>query len=229
MDNAANARSPIQRTGIWLATLSFGALISTSAHGHPHGWIDLSVQVMTDEEHRAVGLRQTWRMDPFYSLIVFDELSRVEDATFEQGLDQLGDEIRDNLSTQHYFTELWVDGERQALDEVSEYTTFERDGRLVYMFMLPLAEPVALDGATLEYQIFDPTYYIEVVHEEQNGAPAENALQLAGGPSCALSITPADPDPELVLQAALLDKGEEGDPDLGRFFAETGHVRCNGA
>ncbi|WP_447527740.1 DUF1007 family protein [Vreelandella sp. TE19] len=226
--------SILHRLGGWatrparLGALAFtlSVLASPGAQAHPHGWIDLSVNVLTDEQGRATALSQTWRMDPFYSLIVFDELSRVEDASFEEGLDQLGQDIRENLEAQGYFTELWVDGEPQALGEVSEYTTLKRNERLVYMFTLPLAEPVALDGALLEYQIFDPTYYIEVVHEEQNGAPAESALALAGELSCDLSVTPADPDPELVLQAALLDKGEQGEPDLGRFFAETGHVNC---
>jgi hypothetical protein len=41
-----------------------------------------------------------------------------------------------------------------------------------------------------------------------------------------LAILPADPDPELVMQAALLDKDESGEPGLGRYFAETGQVDC---
>ncbi len=212
------------RAGALGAMTLLAALGSTAAAAHPHGWVDLSVRVVLDDQDRVTALDQTWRMDPFYSLIVFDELSRVTDATFEQGLDQLGQDIRDNLSAQHYFTELWANGERLTLGEVSEHTTLERDGRLVYMFTLPLHEPVPLADTLLEYQIFDPTYYIEVVHEEQGGAPSEAAL--TGAPNCALSVTPADPDPELVLQAALLDKDETGEPDLGRYFAETGHIDC---
>ncbi|WNL38467.1 DUF1007 family protein [Halomonas sp. PAMB 3232] len=219
----------MNRSALTRALLAAGSLLLASgAQAHPHGWIDLSVTVVTDEQGRVTAFDQIWRMDPFYSLIVFDELRNVADATFEEGLDQLGQDIRDNLSAQHYFTRAWLDGEPLALGEVSEYTTYERDSRLVYMFSLPLAEPVALDGARLEYQIYDPTYYIEVVHEEQDGAPAESALTLAGDEtSCALGVTQANPDPELVLQAALLDKGDQGEPELGRYFAETGHIDCS--
>ncbi len=49
---------------------------------------------------------------------------------------------------------------------------------------------------------------------------------LNGEPTCELSIIEADPDPEMVLQAALLDVDEEGEPGLGRHFAETGRVDC---
>lgn len=202
-------------------------LNSSLVLAHPHGWIDLSVRVITNDEGIATGLHQTWRMDPFYSLVVFEELQQFQGSSLQEGLDQLGSDIRDNLSQQHYFTEIRVNGEPQALGEVSEYTALERDGRLTFMFILPLATPQPLVGRKLEYQVFDPTYYIEVVHEEEDGAPSEQALILNGEPDCRLSVLPADPDPELVMQAALLDVDETGEPGLGRHFAETGRVECD--
>ncbi|MDQ7730849.1 DUF1007 family protein [Halomonas sp. SpR8] len=209
---------------VFLVMCSF--VVSPDARAHPHGWIDLSVRVITDDQDRVSGLHQTWRMDPFYSLVVFEELQQVEGASLEQGLDQLGTEIRDNLATQHYLTEVRINGEPQALGEVSEYTAMARDGRLTFMFILPLATPQPLTGALLTYQVFDPTYYIEVVHEEEGGQPRDDALILHGEPACELAIFPADPDPERVMQAALLDKDESGEPGLGRYFAETGQVDC---
>ncbi|WP_411537027.1 DUF1007 family protein [Halomonas sp. 7T] len=203
-----------------------GLLISPGVLAHPHGWIDLNVRVITDDEGVVSGLHQTWQMDPFYSLVVFEELQQVPGADLAQGLDQLGSEIRQNLSQQHYFTEVRLDGQRQALGEVTEYTAMERDGRLTFMFILPLSTPEPLAGRTLEYQVFDPTYYLEVVHEDVDGSPSEQALILHGEPSCELTILPADPDPELVMQAALLDVDEQGEPGLGRHFAETGRVAC---
>lgn len=206
--------------------LLVGVLLSPQASAHPHGWIDLSVRVLTDDNGVVSGLHQTWRMDPFYSLVVFEELQQVENASLEQGLDQLGKEIRDNLANQHYMTEVRINNEPQALGEVSEYTAMERDGRLTFMFILPLETPQPLTNATLTYQVFDPTYYLEVVHEEEGGQPRDNALILHGEPACELAILPADPDPELVMQAALLDKDESGEPGLGRYFAETGRIDC---
>ncbi|MEA2116871.1 DUF1007 family protein [Halovibrio sp. HP20-59] len=201
-------------------------LLSPQASAHPHGWIDLSVRVITDDQGAVSGLHQTWRMDPFYSLVVFEELQQVDNASLEEGLDQLGKEIRDNLAKQHYMTEVRINNERQGLGEVSEYTAMERDGRLIFMFILPLESPQSLADATLTYQVFDPTYYLEVVHEEEGGQPRDNALMLHGEPACELAILPADPDPERVMQAALLDKDESGEPGLGRYFAETGQVDC---
>ena len=72
-------------------------LASPLAMAHPHGWIDMSVRVITDDNGVAIGLHQTWRMDPFYSLVVFEELQQVPGGSMEEGLDQLGGEIRDNV------------------------------------------------------------------------------------------------------------------------------------
>ena len=201
-------------------------VISPNVSAHPHGWIDLSVRVITDDEGVVSGLHQTWRMDPFYSLVVFEELHQVEGASLEEGLDQLGKEIRDNLSSHHYLTEVNINDEPQSLGEVTEYTALERDGRLTFMFILPLETPQPLADKWLSYQVFDPTYYIEVVHEEDDNQPSDNALILNGEPACELSITPANPDPKLVMQAAMLDVDEQAEPGLGRHFAETGSIDC---
>ncbi|RUR27753.1 DUF1007 family protein [Vreelandella nanhaiensis] len=208
--------------GVGIASLMLSPWVSA----HPHGWIDFSIRVMTDDEGVARGLHQTWRMDPFYSLVVFEELTQVDGVSLEEGLDQLSLEIRNNLAQQHYFTEVRLDGKPLALGEVSEYTAMEKDGRLTFSFILPFETPQPLAGHSLDYQIFDPTYYIEMVHEAQDNQPDADALILHGEPVCALSILSADPDPELVMQAALLDVDEEGEPGLGRHFAETGRVDC---
>ncbi|KTG25923.1 hypothetical protein AWR38_19545 [Idiomarina sp. WRN-38] len=201
-------------------------LASHLAMAHPHGWIDMSVRVITNDDGAVTGLHQTWRMDPFYSLVVMEELQQVPGTSLEQGLDQLGSEIRNNLTPQHYFTEVRIGDKPQTFGEVTEYTALERDGRLTFMFILPLTSPQPLSGQVLEYQVFDPTYYIEMVHEEEGDEPSPQALILNGEPDCTLSVLPADPDPEKVLQASLLDVDEEGEPGLGRHFAETGRVDC---
>ncbi|MGM0544545.1 MAG: DUF1007 family protein [Pseudomonadota bacterium] len=216
----------------WLARSRAGLvgilalLVSVSALAHPHGWIDIKVRLITDDQGRVTGLHQTWQMDPFYSLVVFDELNRVEGATLDEGLDQLGGEIRNNLAGQGYFTRVRVDGEAQPLGEVSEYTAMQRDGRLTFIFILPLADTPLLDGSTLEYQVYDPTYYLEVVHAAEDEKPLDDALVLRGMPECELAVLPADPDPERVLAASRLDVDESGEPGLGRYFAETGQVVC---
>lgn len=220
----------------WKIRRSLGVMVvscvmllgSAATLAHPHGWIDLSVKVISDERGRVTALEQRWRMDPFYSLVVMEELGQVEGVSMEQGLAELGREIRDNLAPMGYFTEIQFDGNAVDTGDASEYTTRVSDGRLIFMFRLPLAEPQPLEGSQLSYQIFDPTYYLEVVHEADTQQRInDDALTLQqDATACALSVKAADPDPEVVMRAAMLDVDEQGEPGLGRYFAETGLVDC---
>lgn len=210
--------------GVFL--LALGLSLAAPVQAHPHGWIDLRMRLVFDDDGRLEALHQSWRMDPFYSLVVLEELGQAAgEGGLEAGLDQLGVEIRDNLAPQGYFTELRLDDEKVALGEVDEYTVMERDGRVEFVFLLPLAEPLALGGETLRYQVFDPSYYIEVVHEEEDGEPLDDALVVSGR-ECVTGVIPPDPDPERVMEAAMLDVTDEAEPGLGRHFAETGEVTC---
>ncbi|MFB9146028.1 DUF1007 family protein [Halomonas alkalicola] len=201
--------------------------MSGLAHAHPHGWIDLRMRLVVDDEGRLTGLHQSWRMDPFYSLVVLEELGQAGgDDGLEAALDQLGSEIRDNLVPYGYYTELYAGDQKQAFDAVNDYTVLERGGRVEFIFLLPLAEPQPLAGQTLRYQVFDPTYYIEMVHEEEERVPAEDALLVGGELACETLIHQPSPDPELVMRAAMLDVTDEAEPGLGRHFAETGEVTC---
>lgn len=208
----------------WLVGL-LALLLPGVALAHPHGWIDIRVRLVVDEEGRVEALHQAWRMDPFYSLVLIEELSRTEGG-LEAGLDRLGGEIRGNLAPFDFFTEVRVGDDELSLGDVTEYTVMERDGRVEFIFLLPLAEPQPLSEQTLQYQVFDPTYYLEVVHEAEDDTPDEDALTVGGELSCTTRILPADPDPELVAEAAMLDINDQAEPGMGRHFAETGVVAC---
>jgi ABC-type uncharacterized transport system substrate-binding protein len=224
---------PVLHTGrylpAWLMTLALLLLLMPSlAQAHPHGWIDMRMRLVLDDQGQLVGLHQSWRMDPFYSLVILEELERASgEGGLEAGLDQLGGEIRDNLRPHDYFTELRLGGETLALGEVSEYTVLSRGGRIEFIFLLPLETPQPLNGETLRYQVFDPTYYLEVVHEAEDTTPLDDALVVGGELSCTTRILPADPDPERVREAAMLDITDQAAPGLGRHFAETGEVTCD--
>ncbi|MCG6659725.1 DUF1007 family protein [Halomonas campisalis] len=218
----------VLRRWLGFATLAAALLLAPGLTlAHPHGWIDMRMRLVVDDQGRLEGLHQAWRMDPFYSLVILEELEHAAGGGgLEAGLDQLGGEIRENLRPHDYFTELRLDGERLALGEVSEYTVMSRGGRVEFIFLLPLATPQPLRDKTLHYKVFDPTYYLEVVHEAEDNTPLDDALVVGGELACTTRIVPADPDPERVMEAAMLDITDEAVPGLGRHFAETGEVTC---
>nr|WP_240457838.1 DUF1007 family protein [Halomonas socia] len=225
-------RMTASKRGVWWRRQVLGAALLTLpglALAHPHGWIDMSMRIIVDDDDRVEALHQRWRMDPFYSLVLLEELGRAQgEESLEQRLDLLGMEIRDTLAPQGYFTELHHGEAAVGLGEVREYTVMERDGRVEFIFLLPLETPLVLDDEPLVYRVFDPTYYIEVLHEENGDGPSDDALVLTGAESrCSTRILPADPDPAQVAQAARLDITDEAPDGLGRYFAETGEIQCD--
>lgn len=219
--------------GWQVALLMMGSLVAAQpAAAHPHGWVDLRVTLRLDDQGRAVAMRQYWLLDPFYSLTLRQELAAVEDDTsMEQRLDLLGSEILANLSQFDYYTHVTLDGEPVALGEATRQTTWLKGERVAFQMELPLAEPVPMDGHTLRYRIYDPTYYIEILHDPDAVAVKEGLVVsgLAGQDSalhCTSGITPADPDPSKVAEASMLDINATAPMDLGQYFAEVGSVSC---
>lgn len=209
--------------------------VSQPAAAHPHGWVDLRVTLRLDDQGRAVALRQYWLLDPFYSLTLRQELAALEDdSSMEQRLDALGNEILANLSQFEYYTHVTLDNAPVALGKANNQTTWLKGERVAFQMELPLAKPVPMAGHTLSYRIYDPTYYIEILHDSDAIAVKEglvvSGLESQTSPlSCTPGIKPADPDPEKVAEASMLDINATAPMDLGQYFAEIGSVRCEAA
>jgi len=171
----------------------------------------MSVEGVFDDQGNLTALRQRWRMDPFCSQVVMEEMSSVDDGTsMAERLDALAVEIRNNLATQHNLTHIALDGQPVAQGEVTDTNTDYRDDRLIFEFVLPLVAPQALAGHTLHYRIFDPTYYIEMVHEanEDGSRPLPSALALDHPPAgCTTRITKSKPDSQKVMEASGQEAG----------------------
>lgn len=92
-----------------IGLLALGMLMMAPlASAHPHGWVDYTVRVLFDDQGRMTALEQHWKMDPFYSLTLTEELARVKDGgSMQQRLDTLGHEIVTNLAREHYLTHVY--------------------------------------------------------------------------------------------------------------------------
>jgi ABC-type uncharacterized transport system substrate-binding protein len=200
-------------------------LLASSAQSHPHAWIDLRVTVVFDASGHVSALRQVWRIDPFYSLVLLEEMA--EDArgeTLEEKMADIGNRMIENLVPYHYFTEI-SHGEGAVTDTtVADYGLVNAGGRLELGFTLILNQPVDPAVAPLRYAVFDPSYYIEILHDPDTTVTLEGASE-----RCGLRIRQPRPDPAVVARAAALDVNQSGEPELGRHFTEHGEVRCEPA
>jgi ABC-type uncharacterized transport system substrate-binding protein len=97
-----------------------------------------------------------------------------------------------------------------------------RGGRYWVRFTVPLTTPVDPSKIRLEYAVFDPTYYIEILHLEKDVIEFHG-----GGPGrCFAQIAPPSPSSKAVIRARSPDIDKQPDESLGALFAERVAVQC---
>ncbi len=211
----------------WLFTLLLFTLLplvtSSSVYAHPHVWIDLRIKPVINTQGELLGLQQAWRFDPFYSLVLIEELERGGPKNeLEARYDQLAVEIVNNLSHANFFTQGQSKNIQLNWKPVTDYTLLRIGQRIELKFLLPLQQPLLLTAAPFNYQIYDPTYYIEMLHALEMG------INKTGLPNhCKITLESPQPSADLIEQALSLDKTDTAeDPQLGLYFAERVTLEC---
>ena len=213
-------RLPKTLLGVLLIMLLW---VPVPAKAHPHAWIDVSVTVLLDDDGRVRGLHQTWLFDDFYSAFVMEGAISIGGGKVSQeALEVLLKENMNNLAEYNYFTEITSGESPLATLPPVNATTRVVGNRLEMAFEVPLAEPVTVDAIPVNYAIYDPTYYIEMVHIESD----DNVTFDKTSSSCSAIIAQPNPDPEKFLYANSLDQSEQGYDGLGRYFAEVVTITC---
>ena len=155
-------------------------------------------------------------------MLVAEELG-LDGQPGEDYLNDIAERNLANLRDYDYFTRVTYDGERQAVADVTRYETEVHDGRLWMQFELPLETPLDPRAGELTFAVYDPTYWIEILHLE--GEPI--LFSGEGADRCLGEIRQPNPTMEQVTLAAALDKDETAGDGLGELFAETVAVSCD--
>ncbi len=212
----------IARTNKTLRSIVVAGAVLTApaiAQAHPHAWIDVTVTLVFDGGGRVTALRQTWLFDAGYTAFATDG---VTDPVL---LMDLARGNLQNLTDFAYFTDVESDGVSIAFAAASALSSSVADGRLQMTFEVLFVNSVAVDVAPLTYAVYDPSYYVEVLHAE-----APSAVRFEGAPAgCGHQLAGPAPDAETSLFASSLGPDQSGGNDLGRMFAETVTVLCETA
>ncbi|MCB2100710.1 MAG: DUF1007 family protein [Rhodobacterales bacterium] len=189
---------------------------------HPHAWIDVTVRVLFNGDGRVTGLRETWRFDAAYTAFAMAGLGKAGAAPAQADIDAVMHENLSGLASYGYFTKVGQGDAAVPTGAATAAASVLRGRRLEMTFTLPLARPVDPAAGPLDYAIYDPSYYVEMLHAE-----AEDAVVLDGAPAgCTFHITLPRPSLETIAQAAALDRTQKASDGLGAVFAERVAVRC---
>ncbi|TGG92413.1 DUF1007 family protein [Natronospirillum operosum] len=206
------------RSGLLLAL----AWLPMVVWAHPHVSVDIYMAPQFDSSGNLVAFEQRWRFDTFYSVVLIEEMDRGG----AEGKARLLDDIITNLSRHEFYTRVRANGDRLSLADVDEFDLQPEASRVEFHFVLPLAEPVTaeqLQRHGFSYRVYEPTYYIEMLHAETDGI-----LLNTGGSQCRYEIEKPEPTTEQLQRAVEVDEeGVPEDPDLGQHFAETVFIQCD--
>ncbi|MEH6405496.1 MAG: DUF1007 family protein [Sneathiella sp.] len=193
------------------------------AVAHPHAWADVVVEILFDGAGSVTGLRQTWLFDDFYSAYAAEGMDDDGDGKPDQNkLDEILRVNMENLKEYDYFMRAWQGDKILKLQPVIDMSTRMEGNRMEMTFVTTFSEPVSQPRDHFSYSIFDPTYYIEMLHAE-----TENPVLLVGAPEgCDYVLVQPNPDPNVVAQATMLGASVRGEAGLGLFFAERVNLTC---
>lgn len=211
------------RTSLIAGLVLLGALLPFAVMGHPHNWIDLRIEARFDNDGRVTGLYQKWLFDDYYSVFITEGMDGDGDGKPDQSqLEGLRKTIFGNLDDFNFFTHIEQEGQKVPCSPVSQGAIRMRSHRLEISFFLPFESPRDPRLSPLSYRVFDPSYYIEMLHAE-----AKDAIVLDDAPDgCRHRLKQPNPDPEKVAYAASLPANQNGGNGLGKFFAEIVTIEC---
>jgi ABC-type uncharacterized transport system substrate-binding protein len=178
-------------------------------------------EVMLDDHGDMEGLRLYWVFDEWYTGTIASEFAD-QDTSSSTFLTSLARQNLANLAEYDYFTKVLVDGEPTRLGEVTNFDTGLLSQRLWLRFDVPLAESVDPRKRRVSYKVYDPTYYIEILHVENNPV----TFRGQGAEQCSAKVIDANPTFEAVALASALDVTQTGGDNLGELFAQTVEVSC---
>lgn len=205
--------------------LAVAALLGApGAEAHPHAWIDMKVRLLFDNDGKLAKLTQEWLFDDFYSAYATQGVPKDKAGKHDPAkLDALSHENLKNLAEYDYFTVVKTELGKVPLAGVGDVSTAMVGNRLQMKFTVSLKAPVDGRAGPFVYSIYDPTYFVEMLHAKGDGS-----IRLENAPKgCRAEKEGANPDPQIALLAAGLDRNQSGGDTLGQHFAERVVVRCD--
>lgn len=198
------------------------AFLTFTVSAHPHSFIRLKTEVVSDNGS-IVALKMRWTMDELTSA---DLLYDAGDAKPGSEIwKKLAAEVMANVLGQHYFTEMWHNGQRVKFkNRPTEYGMARDEHQAVLTFVLPLAEPQPLSGQRYTFSTFDPSYYVDMSYEEDRDATLSPTMR----ERCKIALHTPEPSEASLSFAQSLDKDDAPpeDMELGKQFAQTVTVIC---
>lgn len=193
-----------------------------SALLHPHSWINLTTDFVISETEQLTQIRQRWIFDEFYSAMMLADLDR-QFPDRPMALLAHGNDMIQSLSKHHFFSHLTLGKRVHSLPAPSEHqlsvvSTQDTD-MLVLEMVFELPDVPVND---IRWQVYDPTYYVSMRHDDINRIRVHNHSSL----ECMPTLIEPNPTDEQMDYASSLDQTQTETDGLGQLFAQEVILKC---
>jgi ABC-type uncharacterized transport system substrate-binding protein len=212
-----------------LAILALSGVVSaTPALAHPHVWVAMHSDIVFNDQGLIDGINVEWTFDDAYTQMALDDLDTNGDGVYSQ--DELAQLTKDNLDALRdydYFAVVRFNGEKQPIDDATDYGQIWSDGKLELHFHLPLKTPIDPRTGEFVLKIYDPDFFVAMDYVKD-----EPVTVLGNIPeNCKLVVKPVPTDAELQQTRAMLatkprDWKPENNEDFGALFAQAVTIAC---
>ena len=203
--------------------MAFACALPVQALAHPHGWIEIRMQLIFDDSGKVSALTHEWIQDEFTSAYNLEGTDKDGDGKPDRSeLEILAAEFMENLSRENYFLDIQQEEKLLSMTYGSDASLTLEGLKLNLKFTTKLQNPVSIQQNALKYAFYDPTFYIEMLHVE-----GDKPITLVNAPKgCGWELEPPDPNPDLAAYALSLGVNESGGTSLGQHFAEWATIKC---
>jgi tRNA threonylcarbamoyladenosine biosynthesis protein TsaE len=169
------------------------ALTPGVALAHPHVMIDAHA-VVEFKEGRIVSLFMGWKLDPVYSSTIFKDFDKNKDGKLDAAdMATIETEAFSDTKPTSYLTYPKVNGIPASGLSAVDFKVLGVKGALIYVFRLPLPEPVDPRKAAFSFSTYEETYYIDIDFPEDKAI----VLQGSGSDGCKAVMAPDHANPLL--------------------------------
>lgn len=184
----------------------------------------MTVSAVFNDAGKLKGFRHVWTFDEFYTVFQLEALGEQEPD--EEVLAGFASEMVESIASLNYLMKVETrDGIAEVAAAHNEALALRGGSRLELTFSADLAEPVDVRDWPVRYAVFDPEYYIEMLHVEGTGTLMTGAPPAA----CTMDIERPKPTFEMLSLAAAVESMQDEAPALGESFAEKVTIDCRPA
>jgi ABC-type uncharacterized transport system substrate-binding protein len=201
------------------------AIFPLCLRAHPHNWITVKSEFLIDEKGLLTEIHQYWEFDIYFSMMTLADVlheSKIQPNSFQM----LAKDMVNNMQSYNYFSKLKIDKQPIALPKPNDYSlstvTNEGQQQLSLHMRFQLTLPQQITDKTLVWQVFDPTFFIDMRHHDTS----QVIIRAQNEAKCTTRIELPEPSDEVIDYAFSLDRTQKNTQGLGSEFAEKVIIQC---